>query len=124
MAFGATYELAIVLFVVVFGLLFLVLDWTFLYQPFLELTIFFGIFVFLYGFAKKSYDTVFSGILLMIVALAMLAARPGIAPTAPGMSTVLNVTWPITTLMTTFYSLGPIPLALFILLLAWILSRS
>ena len=123
MGFGATYELAIVFFVVVFGLLFVVLNWTFLYQPILELTIFFGIFVFLYGFAKKSYDTLFSGVLLIVVALAMLAARPGIAPTAPGMGLVLNVTWPITALMTTFYSLGPIALGLFILLLAWLLSR-
>jgi len=123
MGFGATYELAIVFFVVVAGLLFIVLNWTFLYQPILELTIFFGIFVFLYGFAKKSYDILFSGVLLIVVALAMLAAMPGIVPTAPGMGIVLNVTWPITTLMTTFYSLGPIALGLFILFLAWLLSR-
>ncbi len=123
MGFGATYELAIVLFVVVFGILFIELRWSFLYQPFLELTMFFGIVVFLLGLAKKSYDTLFSGVLLIIVALVMLAAMPGIVPTAPGTSIILNVTWPITALMTTFYSLGPIALGLLLLLLAWLLTR-
>ncbi len=123
MGFGATYELAIVFFVVVAGLLFIVLNWTFLYQPILELTIFFGIVVLIYGFAKKSYDTLFSGVLLIVAALAMLAAMPGIVPTAPGMGIVLNVTWPLTALMTTFYSLGPIALGLLLLFLAWLLSR-
>ena len=123
MGFGATYELAIVLFVVVFGILFIELHWSFLYQPFLELTMFFGIVVFLLGLAKKSYDTLFSGVLLIIVALVMLAAMQGIVPTAPGTSIILNVTWPITALMTTFYSLGPIALGLLLLLLAWLLTR-
>lgn len=125
MGFGMTYELAIVLFVVVFGLLFIVLNWTFLYKPFLELTLFFGIVILAIGWGKKNYDTFFTGILFIVVALAMLSAMPGIVPVAPGglQKTVLNVTWPIIGIMNIFYAFGPIALGIFILLLAWILSR-
>ena len=125
MGFGMTYELAIVIFIVVFGLIFTVLNWTFLYKPFLELTLFLGIVILAVGWGKKSYDTFFTGILCIVVALAMLSAMPGIVPVAPGglQETALNVTWPIMGIFNVFYAFGPIALGVALLILAWILSR-
>lgn len=125
MGFGMTYELAVVLFVVVFGLLFTVLKWTFLYKPFLELTLFLGVVMLALGWGKRSYDTFFTGILFVVVALAMLSAMPGIVPVAPGglQKTVLDVTWPVTGLLSVFYAFGPIALGVGVLLIAWVLSR-
>jgi len=71
MAFGMTYELAIVIFIVLFGLLFIVGGYDELKAPAIQIVEALGLFLIIIGFARRDYDTLFSGVLLVVVGIAM-----------------------------------------------------
>jgi hypothetical protein len=125
MGFGMTYELAIVFFIVLAGLLLIDLQWTFLYQPLLELAIFIGLVVALVGVAEKNYDVLFSGILFFIGGLAMLSAMGTYVPAtdATKQSVVWNILWPVLLPFGWLYGYGPLAVGLGLIFLAWLLSR-
>ena len=125
MGFGMSYELLIVLFVIVAGLLFIDLNMTDLYIPFLQLAMFIGIVFLATGWAKRDYDEFFTGIALIIGALAMLSAAPTYVPGGVNkVSVIQGVTWPITWAMQLAYAIGPIGLGILLLVVAYILSRA
>ncbi len=125
MGFGMSYELLIVLFVVVAGLLFIDLNMTDLYVPFLQLAMFIGIIFLATGWAKRDYDEFFTGIALIIGALAMLSAAPTyVTGNVDKTAVIQGVAWPITTLMQLAYAIGPIGLGILLLVIAYIISRA
>ena len=71
MAFGATYELAIVVFIVLFGLLFIVGGYEELKAPAIQIVEALGLFLVIVGFARRDYDMLFSGVLLVVAGIAM-----------------------------------------------------
>ncbi len=122
MAFGITYELAIVFFVVVFGLLFVVGEYYALARPFLELTALFGLVILITGWGRKDYDLFFSGILFLVVSLAMLLTLPSITG-SPYEGHLLSIFGPIIAPFLWAYLTHPFVLVVLLLLLAYLLSR-
>jgi len=125
MGFGMSYELIIVFFVVLAGLLLIDLQWTFLYQPLVELAIFLGLVTAIVGVVKRDYDVLFTGIVFFIGGLAMLSAMGTYVPAtnATKQGLVWNILWPILAPFGWLYGYGPLAVGLGLIFLAWILSR-
>ncbi len=123
MAFGITYELAIVLFIVVFGLLFVVGEYYALARPFLELTALIGLVILITGWGRKDYDLFFSGVLFLVVSLAMLMTLPSITGSRYE-AHMLSIFGPILAPFLLAYLTHPIVLVILLILLAYLLSRS
>ncbi|NPA76717.1 MAG: hypothetical protein GXN93_03095 [Candidatus Diapherotrites archaeon] len=120
-----SYELIIVFFVVLAGLLLIDLQWTFLYQPLVELAIFLGLVTAIVGVVKRDYDVLFTGIVFFIGGLAMLSAMGTYVPAtnATKQGLVWNILWPILAPFGWLYGYGPLAVGLGLIFLAWILSR-
>ncbi len=120
MAFGMTYELAIVVFIVLMGLVYIVGGYENLVAPAVQITEAVGIFLIFMGFVKRDYDTLFSGVLLIVVGVAMSLSLPtsekGIlagAGAAQVYASVVGLTLQ-----------NPVLLVLVLLFLAYLLSKS
>jgi len=120
MAFGATYELAIVVFIVLFGLLFIVGGYEDLKAPAIQIVEALGLFLIIIGFARRDYDTLFSGVLLVVVGIAMtlslgtgereaLSGAMGLSPYAQAFAASLE---------------NPVLVVLALLIIAYIISKT
>ncbi len=124
MGFGISYEMIITVFVVLFGILFIVLGYTNLAIPFIQLSFLFGFIMLLVGWMRKDYDVFYTGILLMIIPLILLSAIPNIGVSMQEAEAgLLYAIAPILLGVHWLYSVHPIFFVLFVVLIAYALSR-
>ncbi len=124
MGFGITYEMVITIFVVLFGLLFIVLGYTPLAVAFVQLSFLFGIIVFLIGWMQKDYDQFYTGILLMIIPLILISVFPSVGVQQSQVeSGLFFAIAPILTGIYWLYSIHPIFFVLIVVLIAYALAK-
>ncbi|NPA86753.1 MAG: hypothetical protein GXO00_01980 [Candidatus Diapherotrites archaeon] len=124
MGFGISYEMVITLFVVLFGLLFVVMGYTPLAVPFIQLTFLFGLVMFLVGWMKKDYDQFYTGILLMIIPLILISVFPSVGvPSEKVEAGLFYAIAPILLGLHWLYSVHPIFFVLVIVLIAYALAK-
>ena len=124
MGFGISYEMIITIFVVLFGILFVVLDYTPLAVPLLQLSFLFGFVIMLIGWMNKDYDEFYTGILLMIIPLILLSVMPSIGvPMSKAEGGLIYAIAPILQGVYWLFSIHPIFFVLFIVLVAYALAK-
>ncbi len=124
MSFGITYEMIITIFIVVFGLLFIVMGYNFLAVPFVQLAFLFGLMFLLIGWAKKDYDTFYGGLLLLIIPVILLSVFPSVGVSKTLVEGgLLYAIMPIILGLNWLYSLHPIVFVIVITLLAYGIMR-
>ena len=124
MGFGISYEMIITVFVVLFGILFIVLGYTPLAIPFIQLTFLFGLIMMLIGWMNKDYDQFYTGILLMIIPLILLSVLPSMGiPMSKAEGGLIYAIAPILVGIQWLFSIHPIFFVLFIVILAYALAK-
>ncbi len=124
MGFGISYEMTITLFVVLFGLLFIVLGYTNLAIPFIQLTFLFGIVNLIIGWVRKDYDLFYTGVLLMIIPIILVSVLPTFGvPQSTAEAGLSYALGPIIAFLYGLYKIHPIFFVLFITILAYAFAR-
>ena len=124
MGFGITYEMTITVFVVLFGLLFIVLGYTSLAVAFVQLSFLFGLVTLLIGWMNKDYDQFYTGVLLMIIPLVLLSVFPSVGvPYSQVEAGLFYAIAPIITGLYWLYQVHPIFFVLIIVLVAYALAK-
>jgi len=124
MGFGISYEMIITVFVVLFGILFIVLGYTPLAVAFVQLSFLFGIVIFLIGWMQKDYDQFYTGILLMIIPLILISVFPSVGvPQQQVESGLFFAIAPILVGLNWLYNVHPIFFVLVVVLLAYALAK-
>ncbi len=124
MAYGIPYEMAITVFVVLFGILFIVGGYTELARPFIQLAMLFGIVMALVGWSRKDYDLFYGGITFIIMSIVVAYALPSVGVSqgrAEGW--ILEAIYPILFSLDWVYSIHPLIFVIIVVLFAYAISR-